>query len=82
MATLKITIEVELDVPDDWEMVETSEGIHVLKIANNQYLDFTFEPMVTDNIEGDWSNSVDDDFMNDLIDMVESEEVSYEVLAS
>lgn len=26
----------------------------------------TFEPMVTDDVEGTWTNSVDEDFMNSL----------------
>lgn len=82
MQKLAVTIKLELEVPDEWEVVQTSDGIDVLHIGNNQYLDLTFEPMVTDDINGTWSNSVDDDFMNSLIDMVESEDVTYKTITS
>ena len=82
MKKLAVTIKLELEVPDQWELVQTAEGIEVLDIGNGQYLDLTFEPMVADEIEGTWSNSVDDDFMEALMDMVESEDVAYEVIGS
>lgn len=82
MKKLAVTISLELEVPDQWELVQTAEGIEVLDIGNGQYLDLTFEPMVADEIEGTWSNSVDDDFMEALMDMVESEDVAYEVIGS
>ncbi len=76
---LSVTIELEMTVPDDWQIVETDDGIGVLKIGPEQYLDLTFEPMVTSDIEGSWTNNVSDDFMDDLMDMVEAESVAYEL---
>ena len=76
---LAVTITLELEVPNDWELVKTSDGIEVLKIGDDQYLDLTFEPMVTNEIEGQWTNAVTDDFMDELMDMVETEDVSYEL---
>jgi hypothetical protein len=61
-------------------LVQTSEGVEVLRMSNNQYLDLTFEPMVTDDKEGTWSNSVDEEFMDKLLDMVETEDVTYKIL--
>ncbi|MGE5386351.1 MAG: hypothetical protein ACM3SV_10760 [Betaproteobacteria bacterium] len=82
MKKLAVTIKLELEVPDEWEVVQTSDGVDVLHMGNNQYLDLTFEPMVADDIDGTWSNAVDDDFMNGLLDMVESEDVIYKPLMS
>lgn len=82
MKTISVSIKLELEVPDDWELVESSEGIDVISMGNGQYLDLTFEPMVTDDIEGTWTNSVEDEFMNGLLDMVVSEEVTYGVSAT
>jgi hypothetical protein len=79
MKNLAVTIKLELEVPDDWELVKTSDGIDVLKMENGQYLDLTFEPMVTADAEGTWSNAVDQVFMDSLLDMVVSEDVTYEM---
>jgi hypothetical protein len=76
---LTVSIELELTVPDDWQIIETTDGIGVLKIAPDQFLDLTFEPMVTSDVEGSWTNAVSEDFMEDLMDMVESESVAYEL---
>lgn len=76
---LAVTITLNLEVPDHWEVVSTSEGADVLKIGEGEYLDLTFEPMVTKDIEGEWTNSVSDEFINSLFEMVETEEVSYEL---
>lgn len=79
---LAVTITLNLEVPDHWEVVNTSEGADVLKIGERQFLDLTFEPMVTADIEGEWSNSVSDEFINSLFEMVETEEVAYELSSS
>ncbi len=76
---LSVTITLTMDVPDHWEIVGTSEGPDVLQIGEGEFLDLTFEPMVTNDIEGEWSNSVTDEFINSLFEMVDAEEVTYEV---
>ena len=43
MKKLNVTIKLEMSVPDDWELAETSEGTHVLKLPNGQFLDLTIE---------------------------------------
>ena len=78
---LAVTITLNMDVPDHWEVVSTSEGADVLKVGENQFLDLTFEPMVTADIEGEWTNSVTDEFISSLFEMVETEEVAYELVA-
>lgn len=82
MKTVAVTIKLELEVPDNWELVASSEGVEVLSLGNGQYLDLTFEPMVAEDIEGTWTNAVDDEFMNDLLDRVVSEDVTYEVCSA
>lgn len=76
---LYVSIELELTVPDDWQICETEDGIGVLKVAEETYLDLTFEPMVAREINGTWSNDVSEEFMNDMLDMVDAESVSYEL---
>ena len=76
---LRVNIELEMTVPDDWQIVETEDGIGVLKLGDGQFLDITFEPMVASDLAGTWNNNVSEDFMNDLLDMVDSESVAYEL---
>jgi hypothetical protein len=82
MKKLAVTIKLEMVIPDDWELVQTSEGVEVLKMSDNHFLDLTFEPMVTDDREGQWSNAVDDEFMDNLLDMVETEDVVYKIITN
>ena len=78
MKKLNVTIKLEMTVPDDWELVQTSEGGQVLKLRDNQFLDIAIEPLFASNPEETWTSSDDDDVLNDILDMVESEDVVYE----
>ena len=78
MKKLNITISLEMSVPEDWELVETSEGTPVLKLPNGQFMDLAIEPLFATDPEDTWSSTDDEDTLNDILDMVESEEVAYE----
>lgn len=78
MKKLKVTIKLEMSVPDDWELAETSEGTQVLKLPDGQFLDIAIEPLFASDPEETWASTDDDDLLNDLLDMVESEEVTYD----
>jgi BioD-like phosphotransacetylase family protein len=77
MKKLNVTIQLEMSVPDDWELVETSDGGQVIQLPNNQFLDLAIEPLFASDPEETWSSSEDEDVLNDILDMVESEEVTY-----
>lgn len=78
MKKLNVTIKLEMSVPDEWELVETSEGTPVLRLPNGQFLDVAIEPLFATNPEETWSSTESEDELNDILDMVESEEVAYE----
>ena len=78
MKKLSVTIKLDMLVPDDWELVQTSEGGQVLKLPDNQFLDIAIEPLFASNPEETWASTEDDDVLNDILDMVESEDVVYE----
>lgn len=80
MKKLNVTIHLELSVPDDWELVTTSEGGRVVKLPNQQFLDLAIEPLFASDPEETWSSTDDDDVLNDILDMVESEAVTYEFI--
>jgi len=78
MKKLNVTIKLEMSVPDGWELAETSEGTPVLKLPDGQFLDIAIEPLFSTDPEETWSSTEDEDALNDILDMVESEEVVYE----
>jgi hypothetical protein len=80
MKKLIVTITLEMSVPDDWELFETSEGGQVIKMPDNQYLDIAIEPLFATDPEENWSTTDSDEELDTILDMVESEDVSYEFI--
>ena len=80
MKKLKVTIELEMSVPDDWQLADTSEGTPVLQLPNGVFMDIAIEPLFASNPEEIWSSTDDEDTLNDILDMVESEAVTYEFI--
>ena len=78
MKKLNVTIQLEMTVPDDWQLVETSEGTPVIQMADNKFLDLAIEPLFANGPEDMWSSSENEDELNEVLEMVESEEVAYE----
>jgi len=81
MKKLSITIKLDMNVPDEWELIQTSEGGQVIKLPDNQFMDMAIEPLFASNPEETWTSTENDDVLNDILDMVESEDVSYEFVA-
>ena len=80
MKKLKVTIELEMSVPDDWQLADTSEDTPVLQLPNGVFMDIAIEPLFASDPEETWSSTDDDDTLNDILDMVESEAVTYEFI--
>lgn len=78
MKKLHVTITLEMTVPDDWELVDTSEGSPVLKLPDGKFMDIAIEPLFATDPEDMWSSTEDEDVLDDVLDMVESEVVHYE----
>ncbi len=80
MKKLIVTITLEMSVPDEWELFETSEGGQVIKMPDNQFLDIAIEPLFATDPEENWSTTDSDEELDTILDMVESEDVSYEFI--
>ena len=80
MKKLKVTIELEMSVPDDWQLADTSEDTPVLQLPNGVFMDIAIEALFASDPEETWSSNDDDDTLNDILDMVESEAVTYEFI--
>jgi hypothetical protein len=79
MKKLTVTIKMEMEVPDTWSVEKTSAGIDILKIADGRYLDMSAEPLIADDKDGTWSTDYEDDFANQIYDMVSTEDISYDL---
>lgn len=78
MKKLNVTIKLEMNVPGDWELVQTSEGTPVIKLPDGQFLDLAIEPLFATDPEETWASTDSEEELNEILDMVESEEVVYE----
>lgn len=78
MKKLHVTLELEMTVPDDWDLVETADGMPVLRLPDGTFMDMAMEPLFASNPEETWSSTEDEEELNDILDMVESEAVTYE----
>jgi len=70
MKKLSLQLNAELEIPDDWELVEHSSGIFVLKVGD-RFVDFDITPLVTVSNAPDatWSDE-DEEFTEEILDMV------------
>lgn len=81
MKKLSLVLNAELEIPDDWELVEHPSGIFVLKVGE-RYVDFDITPLITASTAPDatWSDE-DEQLTGEILDMVtglDSEmEISY-----
>ena len=78
MKKLNVTIQLEMTVPDDWELVDTSEGTPDIKLPGGKFMDIAIEPLFATDPEDMWSSTDDEDVLDEILDMVESEAVTYE----
>lgn len=77
MKKLTITLQLELEVPDDWTVVDTSEGTPVVKLPDGRYLDLAAEPLFATDPEDTWSTTDDEDEADEFFGRVVGEQVSY-----
>ena len=82
MKKLLVSIKLEMEVPDDWILEKTADGADVLNMGNGSFLDMSFEPRVTDDKSGTWTDNYDDEFANLVLDMVRSEETEMKLMLS
>ena len=70
MKHLTVTISAELEIPDDWEVVDHPCGTPVLRIGD-QFVDFDIAPLATRSAdpEAEWSDA-DTDLVEEVLDTV------------
>ena len=78
MKKLNVTIQLEMSVPDDWELSDTSEGTPVIKLPDGKFMYIAIEPLFANDPEDLWSSTEDEEVLDDILDMVDNETVTYE----
>lgn len=70
MKYLTVVIRAELEVPDNWELVDHPAGIQVLKIGD-QFVDFDIAPLATRSMDPDaeWSDA-NTDVVHEVLEAV------------
>jgi hypothetical protein len=70
MKHLTVVIRAELEVPEDWDLVDHPSGMRVLKI-DDQFIDFDLAPLATKSSDPDaeWSDR-DTEIVNAVIDTI------------
>jgi hypothetical protein len=81
MKKLVVSIQAELEVPDDWELTRHPSGIAVLKIGDH-FVDFDLTPLTTtsDDPDAEWSDA-DADVVGEVLDAVTGLDVDLEFIA-
>ena len=79
MKKLTIHLHAELEIPDDWELVEHSPGLVVLKVGD-RYVDFDIAPLATasDDADAVWSDD-DEHLTEEVLDMVTGLDAEMEI---
>jgi len=82
MKHLTVTIRAELEVPDDWMLVQHASGMHVLKIGD-EFVDFDLTPLATkvDAPEAEWSDR-NADLMDTVLETVVGVDVELDLASS
>lgn len=70
MKSLVVSLRVELEVPDSWQLVEHPSGMQVIKVGD-QFVDFDIAPLSTDSLSPDaeWSDN-DQDLVGEVLDAI------------
>jgi len=79
MKTLTVHITAELQVPDDWTLVDHASGVTVLKVGD-QFIDFDITPLSTreDDPEALWSDD-DQTLTGQVLDCVTELDTDIEI---
>jgi hypothetical protein len=84
MKKLQVTITLDMDIPDDWMLVDHPDGVPVLTVGNGRYMYLSFLPMFAKGLEpeSDWTSVCSEKFAAEVVDMVEDEIVEMNIVVN
>lgn len=77
MKKLLVTIKLEMEIPEDWALVEHPDEIQAIKMNDGRYMYMSFLPMLTEQFSqgSEWSSECSDAFSDEVLNMVVDEDV-------
>lgn len=77
MKKLLVNVQLELEIPDTWELVEHPDEVQAIKLEDGRFMYMSFLPMFTSDAQAgaEWSSECSDEFSNEILDMVADEDV-------
>jgi len=84
MKKLEVSITLDMDIPDEWTILEHPDGVPVLNIGDGRYMYMSFLPMFTQELqpESDWTSECSDEFSDDVVKMVQGEDVKMKIVVN
>jgi hypothetical protein len=84
MKRLQVTINLDMDIPDEWTLVEHPDGVPVLTLGDGRYMYMSFLPMFTKALvpESEWTSECSEAFTEQVVDMVQDEEVEMKIISN
>jgi hypothetical protein len=84
MKTIKVNIQLDMEVPEDWEVVDHPDDIQAFKMTDGRYMYMSFLPMFTDSYEvgSTWSSECADELGTEIVDMVSHEDVEMKLVVN
>jgi len=84
MKRLQVTINLDMDIPDEWTLVDHPDGVPVLTLGDGRYMYMSFLPMFTKELEpeSEWTSECSEKFTEEVVEMVQDEEVEMKIVAN
>lgn len=84
MKKLQVTITLDMDIPEDWTLLDHPDGVPVLAVGNGSYMYMSFLPMFTKELEAEsnWTSECSDKFADEVVEMVQGEDVKMKVIVN
>lgn len=84
MKKLQVTITLDMDIPEDWTLLDHPDGVPVLAVGDGSYMYMSFLPMFTKELEpeSNWTSECSDKFSDDIVEMVQGEDVKMKVIVN
>lgn len=84
MKRLQVTINLDMDIPDEWVLVEHPDGVPVLTLGDGRYMYMSFLPMFTHELvpESEWTSECSEKFTEEVVEMVQDEEVEMKIISN
>ncbi|MGP1718197.1 MAG: hypothetical protein ACTS9Y_13540 [Methylophilus sp.] len=77
MKKLLVNVQLEMDVPDAWDLVEHPDDVQAIKLEDGRFMYMSFLPMFTEDPKAgaEWSSECTEELSDEILDMVADEEV-------